>query len=160
MRNLKIEELFLGAWVQLFEVKNESKSKILPVHGIWWDGPLEIVEFGEKLGDWTFELSLDKVYPIPIDSRTLEGFGFVKTKGENVWKKVSEDMSITASLRLCGGVEECRRCAISGKIACWDEEIRYMHELQRLWNNRVLFPFNIPLDLTWRGIKERKEEFV
>lgn len=154
MRNLKIEELFTGAWVQQFRVENNAVTVPLLVFGVSKDGRILL----ETEGVEPFDGSLENVYPIPIDSRTLEGFGFVRTKGENVWLKVSEDMRITVALRLRGGVEECRRCAITGKIACWNEEIRYIHELQRWWNDRVLFPYNVSLDLTWRGIRKKREE--
>lgn len=153
MRNLKIEEMFAGAWVQQFSIGDGAVSLPLRVFGVNGDGSLML----ETDGTEPFQCFLGKVYPMPIDERSLSGFGFVRTKGDNVWLRVVGDVRLTVALRMRGGVEECRRCAISGKIACWNEEIRYVHELQRWWNDRVLFPYNISLELRWRKAVKREE---
>ena len=156
MRNLRIEELFAGAWVQQFKIEPGAVTLPMCVFGVWKNGRLWLDRDDKE----PFDTVIDKVYPIPVDSRMLEGFGFVKAKGDNVWLKCAGDMRLTVALRMRGGVEIPRRCAITGKIACWHEEIRYFHELQRWWNDRVFFPFGISLDLKWHGFKEKKEELV
>lgn len=155
MRNLRIEELSIGAWVQRFLIDEGYTTSPLMVSHIDIDGYVWAV--GK---DGEVKATVSGFSPIPIDERILEGFGFVRTKGDDVWLKRAADMRLTVALRYRGGVQQCRRCAISGKIACWNEEIRYLHELQRWWNDRVLFPFGISLDMEWRGIKEKKEELV
>ena len=154
MRNLKIEELFVGAYVQkLIEAPGRFTKPMLvgsisdnEIATIDSDG---VIVGGSELG---------QVFPIPIDERVLEGFRFVKVKGDNVWMKAFGDIRLTVGLRWSGGVQICRRCAISGRIACWNEEIRYIHELQRWWNDRVYFPYDVPMELKWRGAREKKEE--
>ncbi len=150
MRNLKVEELFFGAWV------NNKLGVINPTRVIGIGGSNTVSLDTE---DYVGVPSLiQNVYPLQIDENLLRGFGFKKTKGDNVWLKQIGEMRLTIGLRWRAGVQICRRCAISGKIACWNEEIRYMHELQRWWNDRVYFPFDFPLDLKWHGVTEKKEE--
>ncbi len=151
MRNLKIEELFAGAWV------NDSFGGLEPkaISDIFSDGyvAVDIKAF--------YDLStrkLDKIYPLQINEKLLRGFGFRKAKGDNVWLKQVADMRLTIGLRWKAGVQIARRCAISGRITCWNEEIRYLHELQRWWNDRVYFPYDVPLKLDWKGVSEKVEE--
>ena len=152
MRNLKIEELFAGAWVRQFTNHFEP----LVVVGLHTQMELPVMLQGEKE---YFASSLENVCPLQINEKLLRGFGFRKAKGDNVWLKQVADMRLTIGLRWKAGVQIARRCAISGKITCWNEEIRYLHELQRWWNDRVYFPFDIPLELKWRGVTEEIEEF-
>lgn len=154
MRNIKKEEVFVGACVRIFDAEKASLSVPMFVHGI--TGEVVAVKTFDGLTDNDYMLS--KVVAITIDETILKGFGFKRAKGDNVWLKQIADMRITVALRWRGGVQECRRCAISGKITCWNEEIRYLHELQRWWNDRVYFPYNIPLIMKWRGVTEETEE--
>ena len=152
MRNLKIEELFSGALVGQIGGHQEP----LTVVGLHTE--LEMPVLLQGSGD-SFASRLENICPLQIDDKLLRGFGFRRAKGDNVWLKQMGDMRLTIGLRWRAGVQICRRCAISGKIACWNEEIRYLHELQRWWNDRVYFPFDIPLELKWRGLTEEIEEF-
>lgn len=150
MRNLKVEELFFGAWV------NNKLGVVNPTCVIGIDGSNTVSLDAE---DYIGVPSLiDNVYPLQINEDLLRGFGFKKTKGDNVWVKHVADMRLTIGLRWKAGVQIARRCAISGKITCWNEEIRYMHELQRWWNDRVYFPYDVPLKLDWKGVSEKVEE--
>ena len=156
MRNLKIDELFIGAWVQTFFPASKSFSEPRPIIGIQDDGTVNLEVINSAVNP--FSVSVGEVLPIPIDECIMRGFGFVRTKGESVWLKVVGDIRLTVSLRLRHGLMECRRAAISGKISCWNEEIRYLHELQRWWIDKVYLPYNIPLVMEWRGVKKEKEE--
>lgn len=148
MRNLKVEELFLGAYVCVF--RDGGVSHPMRVTDIKGDGSIVLEDVGGvRLGD---------VCPVQIDSRVMQGFRFHPTKGDNVWMKQRGDIRLTVALRWRGGVEECRRCAISGRTACWNEEIRYVHELQRWWNDRVYFPFDMDMELEWKGVRPVIEE--
>lgn len=152
MRNIKIEELFYGAWV------NDNLKGLEPkiINGIENDRFVSV-----KVDCFLTEnmtRPLEEVYPLQINEKLLRGFGFRKAKGDNVWLKQVADMRLTIGLRWKSGIQICRRCAISGRITCWNEEIRYLHELQRWWNDRVYFPFGVPLELEWKGIKEEIEE--
>lgn len=154
MRNLRVEELFVGAFVQKFASAPCVFTNPLVVDSISGDGNvITISDDGVVEG-----CSLDQVFPIHIDERSLSGFGFVKVKGDNVWMKAFGDIRLTVGLRWSGGVQICRRCAISGRIACWNEEIRYLHELQRWWNDRVFFPYDVRMELKWIGAREKKDE--
>lgn len=156
MRNLKIEELFVGALVTQVNKRGEP-DKVVALNS-YLDLPVVVQSLGGAFGGQPAASSLENVCPLQINEKLLRGFGFKKTKGDNVWLKQIGDMRLTIGLRWRAGVQICRRCAISGKIACWNEEIRYMHELQRWWNDRVYFPFDYPLDLKWQGVTEKKEE--
>jgi len=154
MRNLKIEELYAGSYVQMLFLDSVSFASPMLVAKVCKDGKVLL----ERMDNTSFETDIKNICPIPIDERVLEGFGFVKVKGDNVWMKAFGNIRLTVGLRWSGGVQICRRCAISGRIACWNEEIRYIHELQRWWNDRVFFPYDVPMELKWRGIREKKEE--
>lgn len=136
-----IEELFYGAWVL--------------VDGD--ESPCQVIGFGGQEVTCLYphrvrhDVLLSDLRPLVLCSSVLSLFGFIRAKGENVWLRRAGDMRLTVGLRERHGSEECRRCAISGKIACWNEEVRYMHELQRWWNDRVYFPFGIQLDLLYDG---------
>ena len=156
MRNLKLEELFIGAWVQQFMEIPKRFSCPMQISGIF-DGGSLYLNFDGNEGD-PFDAELKEVFPLQINENLLRGFGFKKTKGDNVWVKQIADMRLTIGLRWKAGVQIARRCAISGKITCWNEEIRYMHELQRWWNDRVYFPYDVPLKLDWKGVSEKVEE--
>lgn len=140
---MRIEELIYGAWVLL---KDEVGGDPVKVKDIVSDGTLYVERGGERI-----ETTLDGIIPMPIDSVALQRFGFRTAKGDNVWMKQVGDMRLTIGLRHKHGVEQARRCAISGRIACWNEEIRFVHELQRWWNDRVYFVFDIPLCLRLHG---------
>lgn len=128
-----IEELFVGAWV------------------LYGGGPVRVVSVGgERIGlSGGADAVLSDVRPLPITSAVLCGFGFRQAKGDNVWLRNVGDMRLTVGLRVHHGVEECRRCAIGGRIVCWNEEIRYVHELQRWWIDRVYKPFGVFLELAY-----------
>lgn len=147
MRNLKIEELFVGAWVGIYDDGAVS-------------GPLRVTNIGDGtvVLNGGMQASLGILCAVPIDEEVMRGFRFYPTKGDNVWMKQRGDIRLTVALRWRGGVQQCRRCAVSGRIACWNEEIRYVHELQRWWNDRVYFPFDMDLDLEWKGVPEKMEE--
>ena len=157
MRNLKIEELFMGALVAQVNRQGEP-DKVIALHS-YLDLPVVVQSLGGAFGGQPSASSLENVCPLQIDEKLLRGFGFRRTKGDNVWVKQIADMRLTIGLRWKAGVQIARRCAISGRITCWNEEIRYLHELQRWWNDRVYFPFDIPLELKWRGVIEEIEEF-
>lgn len=157
MRNLRIEELFVGAWVQRFLPQANRFTEPLYVHGIYADGGLYLNVEGNP-GD-PLDSRVEEVCPIVMDERSMRGFGFVRVaKGENVWMRSFGDIRLTVSLRYRHGAQECRRAAISGRFACWNEEIRYVHELQRWWTDKVLLPYGVPMDLEWRGVKDESEE--
>lgn len=140
---MRIEELIYGAWVLL---KDDEMRDPVRVRDIVSDGTLYVERDGVRI-----ETTLDGIIPLPIESVILQRFGFREAKGDNVWMKQVSDMRLTIGLRHKHGVEQARRCAISGRIACWNEEIRFVHELQRWWNDRVYFVFDIPLRLILHG---------
>ena len=155
MRNLRIDELSVGSWVQLFHVDRFSEP--MRVTGIYGGGSLYL-ELERHEGE-PFDAMVSDVCPVMMDERSMRGFGFVRVaKGENVWMKSAGDIRLTVSLRYRNGVQECRRAAISGRFACWNEEIRYIHELQRWWTDKVLLPYGVALDMHWNGVMKEKEE--
>ena len=147
MRNLRLEELFIGAWVRQWRKMPDCFSSPMYVCGLFSNGKMYL-DIDDNCGD-PFDAEIKDVTPIPITEDMLRGFGFVPTKGENVWLKVIRDIRLTVSLRMRHGIMECRRVALSGKIACWNEEVRYFHELQRWWMDKVLLPYGLTLDLEW-----------
>jgi len=151
MRNLKIEELFLGAYVCVF--RDGMMSAPMRVTDIRGDGCV-ILEGVEGI----VSVSLRDICPVQMDEGVMRGFRFHPTKGDNVWMKQRGDIRLTVALKWKGGIQQCRRCAISGRTACWNEEIRYVHELQRWWNDRVYFPFDVEMELEWKGVPEKIEE--
>lgn len=146
MRNLKIDELFVGAWVR----KDIVASAPVMVCGLRDDGKVSI-SGGE-------DVALLDVCPVQIDEISLRGFGFEKVRGNDVYMKSIGDIRMTVSLRWKHGIQECKRVALTGRVSCWNEEIRYMHELQRWWTDRVLLPYDTPLILKWVGVMPEKEE--
>lgn len=153
LRKLKVEELFVGAWVQerLF---TDRFSPPMFVYAVWRNGDLYL-NIDENEGD-PFETHADNIYGLPLDDGVLEGFGFRKSRDENVWRKDIADVHLTVSLRWRHGAQECRRVAIGGRFTCWNEEIRCVHELQRWWNEKMLLPHGMALDLRWVGIKKEQ----
>lgn len=161
MRNLKLDELFIGAWVKSIVPVPEGEPMLLSepeyVSGIFEGGGLYL-NFDGNEGD-PFDCRVDEVAPVQMDEESLSGFGFVRVaKGENVWMKSIGDVRLTISLRQRHGHQECRRAAISGRFACWNEEIRYIHELQSWWRDKVLLPYGVGLKLEWKGKGKVKEE--
>ena len=158
MRNLRIDELFIGAWVKrLVPLSDGMFSRPLRVAGLFDNGSMYL-DVEDNDGD-PFDAELKDVFPVSIDEVVLRGFGFVRAaKGDNVWMSSFGGIRLTVSLRQRHGVYECRRAAITGKVTCWNEEIRYIHELQSWWRDKVLLPYGVELNLEWRDRKE-KEEF-
>ena len=149
MRNLRLEELFIGAWVRRWVSLSDGFSSPVYVSGLFSGGGMYLDVEGND-GD-PFDARIEEVCPIPMDERILRGFGFVRvSKGENVWMRSVGDIRLTISLRQRHGAVECRRAAISGRFACWNEEIRYIHELQRWWVDKVLLPYGVELVLSWK----------
>lgn len=153
MRKVRLEELFIGAWVREYVSAPCKFSVPMCVRGVDDGGDLRL---GYPGGD-SFSASIANVYGIPIDEDVMKGFGFVQTRGDNVWLRIIGDVRLTVSLRQRHGAVHCRRVAVSGRVACWNEEIRYMHELQRWWVDKVLLPCNIPLAVMWAPREEREE---
>lgn len=155
MRNLRLEELFIGAWVRRLRRLPDGFSSPMYVCGLFSNGKMYL-DVDENRGD-PFDADLKELCPIPMDEDIMRGFGFAKAaKGDNVWMKAVGDLRLTVSLRQRHGAVECRRAAISGRFACWNEEIRYIHELQRWWTEKVLLPYGVELDLEWKEMKERE----
>lgn len=138
MRSLYVDELFVGAWVRT----NDGAGRICGISG----GDKLPVCIGGGVSEPVM-CGYGDISPLHIDDKVLESFGFFRTKGENVWKTRVGDFSLTVGLRLRHGVMECRRCAFTGRTSNWNEEIRYVHELQRWWTDKVLIPFGVELDL-------------
>lgn len=137
---MKVEELIYGAWVLM---RDGDDMRPVRIRGLEMSGMLHV-----ERDDGSHDVMLDAIIPLPIESSILRRFGFKPAKGDNVWvKQVCSDIRLTIGLRHKSGVEQARRCAISGRIACWNEEIRYVHELQRWFNDRVYFIYDIPLRL-------------
>lgn len=157
MRNLRIEELFAGAWVRRWVDVPMVLSSPMFVYALFGDGGLYLDVDGND-GD-PFEAMIDEVCPITMDEDSLRGFGFVRVpRGDNVWMMSVGDIRLTISLRQIHGHQQCRRAAISGRFACWNEEIRYIHELQSWWRDRVLLPYGVELPLKWNGNCKEEEE--
>jgi len=136
-----IEELFVGAWVL-------ADGDVEPCRVLGYDGAAVTCLCADGVRR---RILLSDLRPFAVTSSVLRGFGFREAKGDNVWLMGAGDMRLTVGLRMRYGVEECRRCAIGGRIVCWNEEVRSVHELQRWWNERVYFPFGVSLDLVWHG---------
>lgn len=159
MRNFNLEELFVGAWVRKFLPDQGRFTCPLRVSGIFGDGSIYL-DFDGNDGD-PFDANVTAICPIPMDEDTMRGFGFVRVPhGDNVWMRSVDDIRLTVSLRQRHGEVECRRAAISGRFACWNEEIRYIHELQRWWTDKVLLPYGVQLDMIWTEPEKDKEELI
>lgn len=148
MKRLESAELFIGAWV-VRHLDDGHYSSPHRVYGIWENGDCSLLG-----GDAVERVSLGELGAIPINASTLLGFGFEKARGNDVYLLTVGAMRMTVSLRWKHGEQQCRRVALTGKTTCWNEEIRYVHELQRWWVDRVLLPFGIPLVLEWHGNEE------
>lgn len=158
MRNLRIDELFIGAWVRRFSTDGCTLSAPMRVCGLSARGRVQI-ETADDEDAMVINAPVEELCPVQMDEDSMRGFGFVRVpKGENVWMTSVRDIRLTVSLRQKFGRQECRRAAISGRFACWNEEIRYVHELQAWWRDKVLMPYGLELCLSWRGgVKEREE---
>lgn len=154
MRRLSLEELFIGAWLRYYMDMPNRYSEPMYVFSLYQSGSVYLATRSD--GYDAVSADLANVAPIAINEAVLRGFGFEKAKGNDVFLKVIGDMRMTVSLRWKHGEQQCKRVALTGKTTCWNEEIRYVHELQRWWTDRVLLPFGIPLVLEWRG--KRKED--
>lgn len=104
-----------------------------------------------------FDANVKDIYGVPINEVILHDFGFVPTKGDNVWLMKVRDFRLTVALKWQGGEQICRRAAISGRTNCWNEELLYVHELQRWWVDKVLLPFSVPLVLKYQ-VEETNNE--
>lgn len=135
---MRIEEMFVGAYVM--EYPREGAMVPMRVSGICPGG---IVMLGDASS------SMDVVSAIPIDGDLLRGMGFARAYATDVWVMMVRDIRLTVSLRQRHGAVNCRRVAVTGRVTCWSEDIRYLHELQRWWVDRVLLPYGVPLDLEW-----------
>lgn len=148
MRSLQLEELFIGAWLSYLDEGRYSPP--MRAYSIWDNGYCALLGVDcSRTGILGLELA-----PVPINASTLLGFGFVKARGNDVYMMAVGEMRMTVSLRWKHGEQQCRRVALTGKTTCWNEEIRYVHELQRWWVDKVLLPFGIPLVLEWHENEE------
>lgn len=142
MRKLKIEELFVGAWVQTVV---SSKMK---VYGVWADGEILL----DMPGGEPVKACIDDVCGMRINEDVLEGFGFSRSrKDKDVWVLCVDTFKLTCSMKWKHGVQECRRCSFVGRASNWNEDIRYVHELQRWWTDKVTIAYGVSLDLNLKG---------
>lgn len=161
MRKLRLEEVFVGAWVHQYRAIPKQFSPPMKVTGVFGDGDLYL-EVSPEQGD-PFDGSLSDTFGLPIDDEVLEGFGFVEDTGRKVWIKMIGTIRLIVGLKEVYGRTECRRVSFGGGLVQgWNEEIRCVHEMQRWWVDKVLLPFGIPLDLEWKGVEgglsaERKQ---
>lgn len=143
MRKLYLDELSVGSWVSY---GGEPGCFVVRLDGVYLccvGG--SVVRYGD--------LDMSLLEPLLLDDVLLRGFGFVPAKGENVWLLCRGGVRLTVSLRMRGGRWLSRRCALTGSVTpTWNEEIRYVHELQRWWVEKVLVPFGIGMDLEWRVV--------
>lgn len=150
MRRLKLEELFVGAYVYTYP----SEVGVVPmmVKGIYPDSSV-LLDDGVKY-------TLDVIAGVRICGNVLRHMGFVKARGEDVFLMMARDVRLTVSLRQRHGDVCCRRVAVTGRVTCWNEEIRYVHELQRWWIDRVLLSIGIPLPLVYSTDVEPEKEYL
>lgn len=150
MRKLKLEEVFVGAWVHQYNAASERFTPPMKVAGVFGCGDLHL-EIDKEQGD-PFEGTLEDTFGLPIDDRVLEGFGFVEDTGRKVWIKKIGSVRLIVGLKEEHGRVVCRRVSFGGGLVQgWNEEIRYVHEIQRWWVDKVLLSFGISLDLEWKG---------
>lgn len=140
MRSLKIEEVFVGMWVcrhdEPYLVKCITHEKLML----------------ESLVGKTSEVRLRDVQPLDINENVLSSFGFVEDTGRKVWIKKIGDIRLIVGLKQVYGNVQCRRVSFGGGLVSgWNEEIRYVHELQRWWVDKVLLPYGAELKLEWYG---------
>lgn len=137
MRKLEIDELFVGAWVQ-------SSVSPMKVYGVLADGDV-ILDSGSGL---PVKACIDEVSGLCICDEVLGRFGFVRSrKDDNVWVLRAGDFKLTCSMKWRHGVRECRRVSFVGCASNWNEDIRYVHELQRWWTDKVKVPYGVRLEL-------------
>lgn len=136
MRGLFKEELSVGSWLVYVD---EPCYVRLGLGGVSLSCGIDFSAI-----DWSC------VFGLPIDAVLLERFGFVRcSRGDNVWLLERLGVRLTVSLRMRGGRFECKRCALGGVVvSTWNEDIRYVHELQRWWVEKVLVRHGISLDLS------------
>lgn len=155
MRKLRIEELFIGAWVQERIPIAKRLAPPMYVSGVFEGGDMYL-NIEENEGD-PFEANVQDIFGLPINENVLRSFGFVPTKGDNVWLMKVRDFRLTIALKWQGGEQIARRAAISGRTNCWNEELRCIHELQRWWVDKVLLPFSVPLTLSYHNKEVNNE---
>lgn len=151
MRKILLEEVFIGACVRVFQSSSSVLSP-LRVIGINSGGLLTLKPLFVDVGDSVITSSVDAVYGVPIDADLLRRLGFVEAYRDNVWFYLVGGIRLTASLRQRHGAVECRRVAMTGDVCCWNEDIRYLHELQRWWTDKALLVCGTRL--TFGGRKE------
>ena len=146
MRKLKVEELFLGMWVQQWHEIPCRFSPPMQVTGIFGDGDMYL-EIDKEQGD-PFEGNLSDTFGLPIEPKMLELFGF-KSEGKGVYiLTVRDDVKVIVKVRDRYGKMECWRVSFGGgKVQGWNEDIRYFHELQRWFFDKVTLPWGIGLEL-------------
>lgn len=151
MRKLKLEELFLGMWVRQWHEIPGKYSPPMKVVGIFGDGDMYL-EIDKEQGD-PFDGNLSDTVALPIDAETLEGFGFEQENSKDVWTyKVRDDIKLIVKLREKFGKTECWRVSFGGgKVQGWNEDIRYFHELQRWFIDKITLPWGIPLELVLKS---------
>ena len=157
MRSLRIEEVFMGAYVHVLREGGVFSPPVY-VAGVNHVGSL-LLDSSDS--DEIMVSVLKNIYALPIDEGVLKGFGFVRARGESVWLRMFGTMRLTVSLRQHHGEVVCKRVAVTGGTVCWNEEIRYVHELQRWWVDKVLLPFGVPLVLDWdvsMAVREERED--
>lgn len=138
MRTVYFDELSVGFWVCY---SGEPCCFVVRLGGVY----LRFLD-GRELPYVDIDVSLLSGWL--IDDVVLRRFGFVPAKGENVWLLCVGDVRLTVSLRLRGGRFQCRRCALGGCVTgTWNEDIRFVHELQRWWVDKVLVHRGLSLDL-------------
>lgn len=143
MRHLEKEELFIGAWVNVPDTDKPSCVIAIDFNGKF---------YCQAIDGLTSMCNLEDLRGVPINAFSLENFGFALGRN-NVWFMEFADVRLTASLREMRGGLPCRRVAVSGRYNCWNEEIRYVHELQRWWADKILLPYGMRLDLTWKEVE-------
>lgn len=148
MRKLRIEELFIGAWVQERIAVANRLAPPMYVSGVFEGGDMYLDIEGNE-GD-PLDANVQDIFGLPINEKVLRSFGFVPTKGDNVWLMKVRDFRLTVALKWQNGEQIARRVAISGRTNCWNEELRCIHELQRWWVDKVLLPFSVPLLLSYQ----------
>lgn len=135
MRGLILDELFIGAVVRRC-VSVVGTYVLYRVCSLSEDvGIVGICPLG---GGVVIDVPLSELYGVPIDDVFLRAHGFVASHKEHVWLYMSSGVRLTVSLRQRHGEVFCRRVALGGVVTCWNEDIRYVHELQRWWCDRVL----------------------
>ena len=141
MRGLLLEELFCGALVR----------RVLSPSCV--DGPWRVVSLScdgtlflsSLCGGDSVRSHIAEVCGVGMDGVLLSSLGFVRSHKERVWYAGIDGIRLVVSLRQRHGEESCRRIAVSGKVSCWNEHVRYVHELQRWWVEKVHLPYGVGL---------------